>query len=205
MIALILPWSLRNLHVFDRFVLVSTNAGTNFWMGNNPKTAGGYMLEPETGIVNEADRDRYLGQKAWEYIRLEPVAFVARTLKKAVLLHDRESIGVAWNEKGLEQRFGHGVLMPMKFVSNIYWWLILAWAGYGLVLLLRQRTWLEFLTLPLLTVWVYYTAAHSITVSGDRYHVPSDPFIAMSAAYAISVLLERLGASYEVESTAEKA
>lgn len=205
MIALILPWSLRNLHVFDHFVLVSTNAGENFWMGNNPKTTGFYMPLPETGIVNEADRDRDFSQKAWEYIRQEPLAFATRTLKKALLLHDRESIGVAWNEKGLEQRFGHSVLMPLKSISTTYWWLILACAGYGLILLLRQRTWLEFLTLPPLTAWVYYTAVHSITVTGDRYHVPSDPFIAMLAAYAISVLLWKLGASNEVESAAEKA
>lgn len=205
MIALILPWSFRNLDVFDRFVLVSTNAGTNFWMGNNPKTTGGYMPEPETGIANEADRDRHLNQKAWEYIGQEPLAFVARTLKKAVLLHDRESIGVAWNEKGLEQRFGSGVLMPLKLISNTYWWLMLACAGYGLILLLRQRTWLEFLTLPPLIAWVYYTAVHSITVIGDRYHIPSDPFIAMLAAYAISVVVRRLGACNKAGSTVDNA
>lgn len=195
MITLILPWSLRNLDVFDRFVLVSTNAGTNFWMGNNPETTGSYMPVPETGIANEVDRDRYFKQKAWEYIGQEPLAFAARTLKKTVLLHDRESIGIAWNEKGLEQRFGHGVLMPLKLISNVYWWLILACAGYGLYLFLWQRSWLEFLTMPPLIAWAYYTAVHSITVIGDRYHIPSDPFIAMLAAYAISVVVGRLGSS----------
>jgi len=199
MIALILPWSLRNLHVFDRFVLVSTNAGTNLWMGNNPDTAGGYMPEPETGVANEADRDNYLGQKAWEYIRQEPLAFVARTAKKAVLLHDRESIAVAWNEEGLVQRFGHRVVTPLKLIDNVYWWMILACASCGLILLMRGRTWLEFLTLPPLTVWGYYTVLHSITVAGDRYHVPSDPFIAMLAAYAISLLVLRATAAYVPE------
>ena len=202
MIALILPWSLRNLQVFDHFVLVSTNAGTNFWMGNNPETTGSYMPEPETDIVNEVERDRYLSKQAWEYIQQEPLAFVTRTLKKAVTLHDRESIGVAWNERGLEQGFGHGALMPLKLISNAYWWLMLACAGYGLILLFRQRQWLELLTLPPLTAWAYYTAVHSITVVGDRYHVPSDPFIAMLAAYGISVLVMRLGTSCEVESAA---
>jgi hypothetical protein len=193
MIALILPWSLRNLHVFDRFVLVSTNAGPNLWMGNNPKTEGFYMPLPETGITNEADRDHYFSQRAWEYIRKEPMAFVSRSLEKAVLLHDRESSGVAWNEKGLEQSFGPGVLMPLKLISSIYWWLVLACAGGGLILLLRQRTWLEFVTLPILTAWIYFTAVHSVIVTGDRYHIPSDPFIAMLAAYAISVVVNKMG------------
>ncbi|MBU0621572.1 MAG: glycosyltransferase family 39 protein [Gammaproteobacteria bacterium] len=201
MIALILPWSLRNLEVFDRFVLVSTNAGTNFWMGNNPETTGSYMPEPETGIVNEAERDIYLKHKAWEYIGQEPLAFVSRTLKKAVLLHDRESIGVVWNEKGLEQSFGRLVLLPLKLISNIYWWLMLACAGYALILLLRQRTWLELLTLPPLIVWAYYAAVHSITVVGDRYHIPSDPFIAMLGAYAIFIAAGRMVAVGKDEST----
>ncbi len=195
MMALILPWSLRNFQVFDRFVLVSTNAGANFWMGNNPHSTGHYMPEPETGIANEADRNIYLEKKAWEYIRQEPLEFVARTLKKAALLHDRESIGVAWNEEGLMERFGHGVLMPLKLISNGYWWFMLACAGYGLIAFSRERTWQEFLALPPLTIWVYYAALHSVTVIGDRYHVPSDPFVAMLAAFAISVLLGRMGAA----------
>jgi hypothetical protein len=34
-------------------------------------------------------------------------------------------------------------------------------------------------------------------VSGDRYHIPSDPFIAMLAAYAISEIALRLGTPKE--------
>jgi len=193
MIALILPWSLRNLHVFDHFVLVSTNAGANFWMGNNPNTTGGYLPLPDMDIANEAERDKYLNKLAWDYIRQEPLAFVGRTIKKAILLHDRESIGVAWNEKGLEQRFGSKVLLPLKLISSPYWWLMLISALTGAVLLVRHRGWLEALTLPPLTAWVYFTAIHSITVTGDRYHVPSIPFIAMLAAYGISVAVEWTG------------
>jgi len=191
MIALILPWSLRNLHVFDRFVLVSTNAGANFWMGNNPDTNGGYMPLPEMDITNEAERDRYLNKQAWDYVRQEPMAFVGRTVKKAILLHDRESVGVAWNQKGLEQRFGPKILLPLKLISSLYWWLMLTGALTGTVFLVRRCGWLQALTLPPVTAWVYFTAVHSITVTGDRYHVPSIPFNAILAAYGISVAVER--------------
>jgi hypothetical protein len=34
--------------------------------------------------------------------------------------------------------------------------------------------------LPLAT-WAYFTLVHGVTVAGDRYHVPSVLFIAMSA------------------------
>ena len=183
MLALILPWSLRNQEVFGKFALISTNAGSNFWMGNNPQTTGGYMPLPETGITSEVERDQYFNKLAWDYIRQDPLAFILRTLKKAVLLHDRESIGVAWNEKGLAERFGSGILVPLKLVSTPYWLLILAGGLYGGFSLLRQRSWLDALTLPPLTMWVYFVAIHSIVVYGDRYHMPSIPFIAMLAAY----------------------
>ena len=199
MFALILPWTLRNLHVFDRFVLISSNAGANLWMGNNPDTKGGYMPLPETGIINEVDRDRYFNKKAWEYIRQEPLAFVTRSVKKAFMLHDRETIGVSWNENGLEQRFGSNTLMYLKIINNLYWWLILVCGFCGLILLLRQRTWQELVTLPILTAWVYFTAVQSIIVTGDRYHIPSDPFIAMLAAFAVSVVVEKVAVAKRVE------
>ena len=192
MIALILPWSMRNQYVFGKFALISTNAGSNFWMGNNPQTTGGYMPLPETGITNEVERDHYLNKLAWDYIRQDPLAFALRTVKKAVLLHDRESIGVGWNEKGLVQRFGPWILAPLKLVSTPYWWLMLAGGLYGGYTLLRRRSWLDALTLPPLTMWFYFVAIHSIVVNGDRYHMPSIPFIAMLAAYGFSHVLNLL-------------
>ena len=184
MIALILPWSLRNQHVFGKFVLMSTNAGANFWMGNNPQTTGDYMELPPSNITNEVDRDHELNRIATEYIRQHPAAFVLRTMKKAVQLHDRESIGIAWNADGIQKRYSEKILKPLKLLTAIYWWIMLAGALFGALLLLRHRHWLDALTLPPLTAWAYFIAVHSIVVSGDRYHMPSIPYIAMLAAYA---------------------
>jgi len=192
MVALILPWSLRNLHVFNHFVLVSTNAGANFWMGNNPQTTGGYMELPKLDIKNEAELDHELNRQAWEYIRQDPKAFVFRSIRKAVVLYDRESIGVSWNEQGIEQRYGHSLLLPLKLWSSGYWYLVLASAVMGTLFLLRYRYWLDVVTLPPLVLWLYFTAIHGITVTGDRYHIPTIPFLAMLAAYGINAAIQSL-------------
>jgi 4-amino-4-deoxy-L-arabinose transferase-like glycosyltransferase len=192
LLAAVLPWSLRNDRVFGRFVLVSTNAGANFWMGNNPETTGSYMEPPRLGILNEAERDRELKRQAWAYIVEKPLPFVARTIGKALSLHDRETIGVVWNEGGLRRRAGAGVVLPLKLLSSAYWYLALIAAALGIALLFRNRGFVGAIVAPPLLAWLYFAAMHSVTVVGDRYHVPSIPFVAMLAAYAVFEARRRL-------------
>lgn len=189
MMVCILPWTIRNWHVFDRVVLISTNGGANLWMGNNPKSDTGYMELPELNIANEAERDSVLGRHAREYIAQDPVAFLGRMVKKVIVLHARESIGVAWNAKGIALRVGEGMILPLKIISSGYWLAILGAAIYGIFCLGRRFGVLFLLTCPPIGVWAYFTLVHGVTVAGDRYHVPSIPFIAMIAAYAVSLRL----------------
>lgn len=39
-LAIIAPWTIRNVIVFERFIPISSNAGLNFWRGNNALSAG---------------------------------------------------------------------------------------------------------------------------------------------------------------------
>jgi len=50
--AAVAPITLRNYAVSQDFVLVSSNAGVNFYIGNNEKAEGIYMLPPESGLDN---------------------------------------------------------------------------------------------------------------------------------------------------------
>ena len=34
------PWTVRNLRVYDRFVLVASEGGVTFWTGNHPLARG---------------------------------------------------------------------------------------------------------------------------------------------------------------------
>ncbi len=194
MAAAIAPWTYRNYRVFDAFVPISTNGGVNFWMGNNPQSDGDYMSpEPAVAFGGEAQRDDALKAEAFAYIRDEPLAFAQRTVIKAVRLHERESIGVAWNEPGLRQAIAaraggdwvDRVVFGLKLGSNLYWWGILAAAVVGVVLLLRRRGVSQLILSPPLVFWTYFALIHAITVVQDRYHFAAAPFIAMLAAFAI--------------------
>lgn len=194
-IAALLPWSFRNQRVFHQFVLVSTNTGTNMWMGNNPDTTGYYQAPPQMDdSLNEAQKDKELGRIGKEYIRQDPVGFMKRSAVKAVRLHDRETIGVAWNQKGLERvssafepKTGSGT-KGLKAVSSGYWYLMLLFAGAGGVILARRDgLWLA-ITHPTVVFFAYFTAVHAIVVIQDRYHFPITPMVAALASLPIAMV-----------------
>ena len=193
MLILVLPWSVRNYRVFGQFVLISTNGGTNFWMGNNPKTTGGYQSPLPAGhFGSEVERDRELRDQALEYVRQDPWAFFKRTAVKAIRLHERESIGVVWNHKGLERCFRalsptaqRTAIFGIKLLANGYWWAMLALALFGVVRLARQWPPLLWLTAPPVLLWAYFAAVHAVTVIQDRYHFAAIPFMATLAGFGV--------------------
>lgn len=188
---LIAPWSLRNVQVFGQFVLISTNGGTNLWMGNNPTSTGTYMdLPRETDQMNEAERDKYLKAIAVAYIKEQPVLFVRRSVQRIIDTYSRESIGVVWNEPGLTRRYGNRILMPLKLLNQLAWLPLLLLGIAGIGLLIAQRGWWMTLTHPTVLLWGYFTAVHAVIVAQDRYHFPAIPLIATLAAVAIVALLE---------------
>jgi len=196
MAVLIAPWSYRNYQAFGQFALISTNGGANFWMGNNPASTGGYMPLPEAVRgMNEAAVDDYLKDVAVQHIKEKPLLFVQRSLKRIFQTYSIETIGIAWNEKGLTSRYGRAVLLPLKLISQLYWMLMLGLALLGAGLLFKRLTLWQWLIHPAILLWGYYIAVHAIIVSQDRYHYPSVPFIAIlagsSGAWAIAHWLRR--------------
>ena len=186
MAACLAPWVVRNSRVFGEFVLISTNGGVNTWLGNRPGTSGLFdEALPKLPGMTEAERDRYLAAEASAFIRRHPVQFAFRSLVKLVRLHERESIGVVWNRKGLESRFPPRVILAVKLISNLYWWAILTLGLVGVALRARSSGFLSTALHPALIVWAYFAAVHAITLIQDRHHMPSIPSIAMFAALAL--------------------
>jgi 4-amino-4-deoxy-L-arabinose transferase-like glycosyltransferase len=186
MAVLIFPWSMRNLHVFGHFVPISTNAGVNLWMGNNPNSKGQYVGIPsEMLAMNEAVRDRSLKSIAVKYIQENPKLFLKRCFTRLFDTHNRDSSGVFWNEIGLTQRYGQGILFLLKLICLLYWTIMLGSAMLGIVFLVKQQGWINAIAHPIIVFWSYYAAIHAIIVAQDRYHFPSVPFIAMLSAIGL--------------------
>lgn len=187
--ALVAPWSARNERVFGTEVFMSTNFWPNFWMGNHAGTDGEYTVLPaETRGMSEIERSNYMRNLALQELEADPLGFLPRTLLKAVRLHNRETIGIAWNVQSLRPMVGEAGLTVLKAVSTAYWYAVLLAALAGIVVLARERSiWMTLLSPPV-WLWLYFTAVHAVIVVGDRYHMPAIPMVAMLAGYALAHL-----------------
>lgn len=203
--AVIAPWAVRNSQLHGGFVLISTNGGPNLWMGNNQDSTGSYMPLPEfTRKISEYERDKVLGAEAKEYMFENPGHTAIMFFRKLIDTHARETIAVHWNGPGLKDTLGGWVLIPFKFITQVYWVIVLMFALAGTAAVIRgacrQHSFLsatQSLVSPPLVYWLYFAVLHAVIVSQDRYHFPSIPFIAMLSAISINLVWSWLTAAMQ--------
>lgn len=188
MLAVLLPWTLRNIEVLGEPILVSTNFGPNLWMGNNPDSTGGYMDLPDwIADMSETERAQALGDAAKDYILSDPAGFVVNTLVKAVKLYDRETIGVAWNQNAIRNLGGEPALLVAKLIASGFWYALLLLSLVGLWQMAKAGVWRALFHPATLGV-LYFTALHAVIVVEDRYHMPVSGFIAILAGLGVASL-----------------
>lgn len=182
------PWVNRNQQIFGEFVLVSANGGANLWMGNNPNSNGGYTDLTDLPFENEVARDNYFKKEAINFIVQNPMSYGKLALKRAVITYKAETIGIVWNGY-LEKQLSKPLLMGMKLISSIFWWVILVLASVGVYKLLKERQLKPFNVLFVMAAFFFVFPI--LTVGQDRYHLPMNPFLAIFAAYALQSMLSK--------------
>jgi tetratricopeptide (TPR) repeat protein len=100
----ILATTVHNYAMDKEVVLVSSNFGANFYLGNHPNYDSTTAIRPGlewdefiqqavvNGYVTPAQRSKYFEDKAWEYISFHPIGFGSLLLKKLYLLTAGEEI-----------------------------------------------------------------------------------------------------------------
>lgn len=89
--AVVAPWTIRNSMLHDRFVLLLTTDGDNFWRGNNPHASGTSYVDPTRTVLStlsdsevreleqqpdELAQNAWFKARAWAFIRENPGKFV---------------------------------------------------------------------------------------------------------------------------------
>lgn len=196
MAVVIAPWTIRNYVAFDTFVLMSSNFGSNLYMGNADGSTGrfGSTARPRdlVGVDFETASDR-MGSLAVAEIRANPDEFLRRSVSKFRIIHDRETIGVAWNQRSLIPQIGERGMQALKWVASLYWGLILAG---GVVAILwhfaKGIGWRILFSIPM-AAWGYFASVHVVILAADRFHMPQAPFIAMLTASMLAAVVRRRG------------
>ena len=192
----IAPVTLRNYYVGGDWVLISSNAGLNFYIGNNAQYDQTVAIQPgpawleltarprvEAGVSQPSAQSRFFFAEAWDFIRHQPVAYLKLLLYKLYLFWHGDEIGrnqdlyFAREYAPLLQvlLWKYGVAFPFGLLAP------LALVGLGLSYrngLLRRPE-------PLLLA--LFAGAYMLTVVAffvsARYRLPVIPILLMFAAY----------------------
>ena len=202
LLLVIAPVTLRNHLVGNDLVLISHNAGINFYIGNSPdheRTVGirpgrdwahlVEMPEREAGIERPSEKSRYFFSRSWEFISSQPLDYATLLLRKTYQFWHGDEI-----RRNLDPYFArrdssllslllwkHGLAFPFGLISPL--------ALIGMVVFWRApagRT--PQGRLLALFALVYMTSVLLFFVT-SRYRLPALPPLLLFAGYGAHTCL----------------
>lgn len=188
-VLVLVPWTVRNLSAFHRFVPLTTEAGYglagtyNAASQRDPRLTAMYRppvaqlraeLARDPG-ANEAQASQALLDEGLAYIRRHPASLPRTLYWNALRLANLTGAPI---ERGFARPEGYPVWLA---VLSVYaFWLLLALAAAGALLRATREAPLALWGCPLLIV-----ASAAALLGLTRYRSPADPFLIMPAALAV--------------------
>lgn len=201
---IILPISIRNLAVGNEFVLIASQGGINFYIGNNSNADGLSAVMPEplghnwlikdiTYIAEkEAGRELKPGEvsnfwfkKALTEISAEPFQFVKLFIKKVYFNISNREIS---NNRNLNDFFGRHLLLKFNPLS---FGILFSLAVLGIVMGWPAHWGIRLLSVVILI----YILAVSLFFFNSRFRLPILPLYFILAAAGIESLVYRFNES----------
>jgi 4-amino-4-deoxy-L-arabinose transferase-like glycosyltransferase len=175
--ACLVPWTIRNEHVFHKFIPLRANFGAELYLGNGPG-ATGLLMEYDHPFqardqlrlyqqMGEIAYCQWRGQLAKRVLLADPARFVRLSLIRVYYF---------WfsvphpGDEGFANEYGRNLNYQFTSIAGLF----------GLALALRRRVpaaWLFFWTFALLPLTYYF-----VTVSA-RFRHPLEPLITILAVY----------------------
>lgn len=203
MLAVIIPWTLRNYVAFGEFILVSTNGGVALLAGNNPSVVGDYRhdysdtdpLFNQAGFsaANQVEADKRARQLAKQWIFENPGTFVGLMPKKFFRLWAPDGEGEWAYQAGTPFYEQHSNwFRSIRIVNQVYYFLLLGIFAIAIFKLLRMPA--KPKLYYGLVIAGYFTLISLVFSGQSRYHFPVMPFVLAYAAWVASeiIALKRL-------------
>ncbi len=197
----ILPATLHNFLAERDFVLITSNAGFNFYIGNNEKAKGKFLIPLNVDMdqdpsgtriaeralgregLSSSEVSAFWNREAIEFIRNKPGVFLRLLTLKFYYFWGREEIPQIYNPKLMA---GLTPLLRWPLVGYIF---LSPLAILGIVLALVYRS--RGKTLLLLFVVAYVLSIIPFFIT-SRYRIPVVPFLALFAASALVIFVQAL-------------
>lgn len=195
--------TLRNGLKSGDWVLISSQAGVNFYIGNNPLSDGKTAIVPGTrpdwwggyedsrGIAQktlgkdckDSEISRYWLSRAYDFIQQNPWSWLKLMARKGAYLFGSHEIS---NNQSINF---FGKYSPIYQFIPISFGLVASFGITGIMLLLMRR---ERLTLFFVLSFLGYSLSIIIFFVNARYRLPLIPFLVVGLCYLISYCLEVL-------------
>lgn len=182
-LALVLPWTIRNTLLHHRLTFVENSFGYNFHMGFHPEGTGTFQFGISLELVpylDDAVRNEIGMQRGWQFIRQDPGRVPQLVLNKLGYFFSLERRALTYFYSN--NFFGNIptlLLIALFLLFALPFPIIatLAAAAVPFVQVTKER-----LLIYLLVVG--YLFPHLVLIAEERFHVALVPMIAIFAGYA---------------------
>lgn len=170
-VCILTPWSIRNTYVHGKFVPISTQAGIQLYISNNPQATGVMVIDQayvdrtraqRFADFGEADRDKLFQMEAIEFIRANPFRFMELCLIRVVELWKLYSPRVPLSNS-LVVIASFGIAIPFFLLQVI------------------RRGWRRGPEMLLTLIILSHTGLHMVYGSTVRYRIPIEPLVLVMA------------------------
>ncbi len=198
LVLLVAPVTVRNFVVSKDFVLITSNGGLNFYIGNSDRATGGYVKPEGLDIITDPDgeaiAERAVGRDlkpsevsdywyalARTHIGAHPGAWVKLLVRKLSFVMSSYELPQLENYY-FQKRFSPLLLLPLPGFALVA---PLGLLGLGLSFRRRRARLLGlFAGAYLLSIAVFFVVA--------RYRLPAMPALVVLASYAVFELIRRI-------------
>lgn len=185
---IVAPWTIRNVVEMESPVLISTNAGVDFWIGHHEGAQGGLERADELVFshpeLDSAQREVRVNAEGFRdgltYAVTHPIEELVLPFRKLFFLYYNDEEGLKWNEAHGGQPFlGDQLREGLLTLSNVYYFAVLGFLLLGVPLWFSLR---DPGRLLLISLIVYWTVIHLVFFGDPRFHAPIMPLVALLAA-----------------------
>ncbi|MEI8134766.1 MAG: glycosyltransferase family 39 protein [bacterium] len=192
-LAMVLPWTIRNYNTFHSFVLVSSNSGFNFFIGNNPIATG----EFQQGVSNAESQRMDTARTEFYRVHTSPVerdSYLFKVGKDWVLEHPGDALILGMKKcyyHWWQREYAGGSIAASAWMVTGYKFISIFLLTFGFIGLFSLRS--KSSRALLMTLFLYSTLISVIFFTQSRHRaIKIDPYLVTLSIIGVGATLKKI-------------